>query len=101
MSPCSKPGCQNPGAAVLSYDYAERRALLEDPPEGDVSPHDYVLCTKCATKLTAPRGWTLADLRAAPPLFLDRAKEREEPEPVEELPVPEPARRQLFFGYSA
>ncbi|HYO61517.1 MAG TPA: DUF3499 family protein [Actinomycetota bacterium] len=103
MNTCSKPGCANPGAAVLGYDYADRRATLEDP-NGDVSPHAYVLCTRCAEKLTPPRGWVLDDLRSEPPLFLDRVKERqrEEPAAIETLGPPEESRRQqLFFGYSA
>lgn len=102
MNTCSKPGCANPGAAILGYDYAERRAVLDDPPDGDVSPHAYVLCTRCAEKLTPPRGWVLDDNRAAPPLFLDRAKERAAPVAAEPLAPPEePRRQQLFFGYSA
>lgn len=103
MSPCSKPGCANPGAAVLAYDYAERRAVLDDPPDGEVSPHLYVLCTRCAERLTPPRGWTLDDARAEPPLFLERLQERAEPAAVEVLAPPEETsrRQQLFFGYSA
>lgn len=103
MNPCSKPGCANPGAAILGYDYADRRAVLDDPPDGEVSPHAYVLCTRCAEKLTAPRGWVLDDNRAEPPLFLDRrVKERDEAAARETLPAPEePRREQLFFGYSA
>lgn len=104
MNPCSKPGCGNPGAALLGYDYADRRAVLDDPPEGEVSPHSYVLCNRCAGKLTPPRGWVLDDHRAAPPLFLDRIAERrsEEPAAGETLaPAEDPRRQQLFFGYSA
>lgn len=102
MNACSKPGCANPGAAILGYDYAQRRAMLDDPPADDVSPHSYVLCTRCAEKLTPPRGWVLDDNRAEPPLFLDRVKERAEAVPAEPLPAPEePRRKQLFFGYSA
>jgi uncharacterized protein DUF3499 len=103
VNPCSKPGCGNPGAALLGYDYADRRAVLDDPPEGEISPHSYVLCTRCAEKLTPPRGWVLDDNRAEPPLFLDRVvKEREEAAAAESLPPPEePRRQQLFFGYSA
>jgi hypothetical protein len=103
VNPCSKPGCGNPGAALLGYDYADRRAVLDDPPEGEISPHAYVLCTRCAEKLTAPRGWVLDDHRAAPPLFLDRAlEERDEPAAVDaHPPAGEPRRQQLFFGYSA
>lgn len=103
MSPCSKPGCANPGAALLGYDYADRRAVLDDPPDGEISPHVYVLCTKCAEKLTPPRGWVLDDNRAEPPLFLDRmVKERDAAAAVEKLPpAEEPRRQQLFFGYTA
>jgi len=96
---CSKPGCAQPGAAILAYDYADRRAVIDDPPERDISPHVYVLCGRCAGKLTPPRGWILDDRRAAPPLFLERVKEREE---AAALAAPEPERRgQLFFGYGA
>lgn len=105
MNSCSKPGCGNPGAALLGYDYADRRAVLDDPPDGEISPHAYVLCHRCAEKLTPPRGWVLDDNRAEPPLFLDRiAKERrgEELPAAEALPpAEEPRRQQLFFGYSA
>ncbi|HEV2755674.1 MAG TPA: DUF3499 family protein [Actinomycetota bacterium] len=102
MNLCSKPGCGSPGAAVLGYDYSERRAVLDDPP-AEISPHAYVLCTRCAGKLTPPRGWVLEDLRATPPLFLDRVKERAEaPVATESLPpLGDPERRQLFFGYTA
>lgn len=89
---------------MLGYDYADRRAVLDDP-SGDVSPHAYVLCTRCAEKLTPPRGWVLDDNRAEPPLFLDRVKEREQTAAAAAkdalLPPEEPERRQLFFGYSA
>lgn len=102
MNLCSKPGCAHPGGAVLAYDYAARRAVLDDPPGHEVSPHLYVLCMRCAEKLTPPRGWVLDDRRATPPLFLDRAKEREERTEAALPPPREPERRQqLFFGYSA
>jgi Protein of unknown function (DUF3499) len=55
---------------VLAYDYAIRRAVLEDPPDGDMSPHVYPLCTGCADRLRPPRGWELVDLRSRPPMFL-------------------------------
>ncbi|MFN2586504.1 MAG: DUF3499 family protein [Actinomycetota bacterium] len=104
MNLCSKPGCASPGAAVLGYDYADRRAVLDDPPP-EISPHAYVLCNRCAGKLTPPRGWVLDDLRAAPPLFLDRVADRVEPVPATApdalAPLGAPERRQLFFGYSA
>ncbi|MDP9069420.1 MAG: DUF3499 domain-containing protein [Actinomycetota bacterium] len=102
MNLCTKPSCARPGAVVLAYDYAARRALLEDPDHGELSPHVYVLCTHCAERLRPPRGWELEDLRANPPLFAD-------PPEVVVAGTPagfdegdsEPLRRQLFFGYSA
>lgn len=104
MNLCTKPNCTRPGAVVLSYDYAAQRAILDDPEDGELSPHVYVLCTGCAERLRPPQGWELHDLRSKPPLFLDPA------EPAAAVasaaveaygdPAPEPARRQLFFGYS-
>ena len=105
MNLCTKPSCARPGAVVLSYDYASRRALLDDPVRGELSPHVYVLCTRCAEKLRPPKGWDLQDRRAEPPLFLDRPTDSlvttpaPEPEPADEPATP--SRRQLFFGYSA
>lgn len=106
MKSCTKPNCARPGAAVLAYDYSAKRAILDDPGDGELSPHVYVLCSSCAGKLRPPNGWSLEDLRTKPPLFLDRP-----PTPVsvsvggsdgDELePVAEASRRQLFFGYSA
>jgi hypothetical protein len=55
---------------VLAYDYGERIALLEDPPDGSISPHLYPLCGPCADRLIPPRGWRVEDRRYAPPLFL-------------------------------
>ena len=90
------------GAALLGYDYAARRAVLEDPPEvGEVSPHVYVLCATCAERLRPPQGWLLDDVRSEPPLFLatEPVPETHVAPETEELEVT--ARRQLFFGYSA
>lgn len=65
MNLCSKPGCTRSGGAVLSYDYAARLALLEDPPAtGEVAPHLYVLCATCAERLRPPQGWLLDDRSA-------------------------------------
>lgn len=104
MNLCSKPSCTRPGAVVLAYDYSERKALLDDPAVGELSPHVYILCTKCAEKLRPPKGWELEDRRSEPPLFVDRvatgiaAIAATEPEPEA---ASGPSRRQLFFGYSA
>lgn len=103
MNLCSKPSCTRPGAVVLAYDYAERKALLDDPSNGRLSPHVYILCNKCAEKLRPPQGWELEDRRSEPPLFVERAATGVVTIPAEpdDVPVPAPSRRQLFFGYSA
>ena len=100
MTLCAKPGCARPGAALLHYDYAARKTTLEDARMP--SPHEYLLCASCAEGLVPPRGWTLDDRRAEPPLFAPA-------EPAEEVrsqvvltgePLG-PEVRQLFFGESA
>jgi hypothetical protein len=108
VSLCSKPGCAGAAAAVLSYDYASSRAVLEDP-AGMVDPHLYVLCARCADKLVPPRGWELVDRRNKPPLFLPRDPATTTVEIVDVIgedhhaqAEPEPrSSRQLFFGHSA
>ena len=104
MTLCSKPGCGGSGTAILAYNYAAREAMLEDPDEGQLSPHVYVLCESCAQKIRPPRGWTLHDRRARPPLFLDRLEARRAARAVEQAdPDQQPAgerARQLFFGHS-
>lgn len=107
MNLCTKPSCARPGAVVLAYDYAARKAILEDAPQGQLSPHVYVLCIKCAERLRPPKGWELEDLREEPALFLDKVPDlvRSSAQELDDGPVEEPAvaisRRQLFFGYSA
>ena len=64
----------------MDFDYEERRAFLDDPVAGQLSPHSYLLCTLCAEKLTPPRGWELQDRRDKPQLFLAE----EEPAGVDE-----------------
>jgi hypothetical protein len=66
---CSKPGCVGTGAAILGYEYSERRALLADVID-EVSPHVYVLCSECAEKLRPPRGWVLDDQRGQRPALV-------------------------------
>ncbi len=72
MRLCSKPTCATTGVAVLAYDYSSKRALLDDAPPGDLSPHLYVLCERCANAITPPQGWVLEDKRGAPRLFAGR-----------------------------
>lgn len=106
MKSCTKPSCARPGAAVLAYDYAEKRAILDDAGGGELSPHVYVLCNACAEKLRPPNGWRLDDLRAKPPLFLDRIPAAvpvsvgASPDEEDGDHAPDTSRRQLFFGYS-
>ena len=69
MKACSKPGCEGAGAAILSFDYSARLAFVDDPPDGSISPHVYVLCIDCADRLSAPLGWLLDDRRRPPLLF--------------------------------
>lgn len=90
---------------MLAYDYADRKAILEDAPAGQLSPHVYVLCLRCAERLRPPRGWELEDLREQPALFLESTKDlvgaaaaAAQEEPAEEAVGS--SRRQLFFGYS-
>ncbi len=102
MNLCSKPSCTRPGAVVLAYDYAERKAILDDPARGELSPHVYILCTKCAEKLRPPKGWELEDRRSEPPLFVERVAAMVTiPPGSEPIEARDSSRRQLFFGYSA
>lgn len=55
---CSRSACTRPVAATLSYDYAERLAVL-GPLGLERRPHLHDLCAPCAEELTVPRGWTL------------------------------------------
>ena len=103
MNLCTKPNCARPGAVVLAYDYADRKAILEDAPAGQLSPHVYVLCLRCAERLRPPRGWELDDRRLEPALFLERERDlvaAATEQPSEELGESTTSRRQLFFGYS-
>lgn len=61
---CSRPGCQKPPAATLTYDYRAQTATLEHlaPPH----PMQYDLCADHTGRLSVPRGWTLVDRRVAP-----------------------------------
>ena len=100
---CSKPGCVRTGAAILGYDYEARRAVLSDPTPGEISPHLYILCLRCAERLRPPRGWELVDERTEPPLFAHAHARTtdvtDEPAVVEIEPAA--SSRQLFFGHSA
>lgn len=97
---CSKPRCARPGSVALAYDYAGRRAVLHDPPEGEMSPHLYALCVVCAEKMSPPRGWTIEDERLEPPLF-SSGRGRAGAVTVEERSAaPAATATQTFFGAS-
>ncbi len=59
---CARPGCAEPAAATLSYDYDSRRVWLEslDP---ESHPMHYDQCERHAERLAVPVGWTLEDRR--------------------------------------
>lgn len=97
MSQCSKPACSAPGGVILGYDYAARVVILEDPPEGMISPHLYILCVDHAYRLTLPYGWTLDDKRFQPALFTDELSALR-PSLRDEL---SDGGEQIFFGTSA
>ena len=101
---CSKPGCARAAAALLSYDYAARTAMLHDPHEGEPTPHAYTLCGNCAEKLRPPRGWILQDLRSGEPLWVDDSERFlavTRIEPIAESPAPRSQVRRIFFGYDS
>ena len=103
MDLCSKPRCTRPGAVALAYDYANRRAILQDHPEGELSPHLYALCAACAERLSPPRGWTLDDERESPPLFAIGSSHGHLAVVTVEAPAEEEvtvSKSQLFFGSS-
>ncbi len=53
---CSRPGCQSPAVATLTYVYADSTAVL-GPLATYAEPHSYDLCSPHAERLTVPRGW--------------------------------------------
>lgn len=87
---------------MLAYDYSESIAVLEERPLGELSPHLYLLCDRCADKLQPPLGWTLLDRRdlteevpRSDPSRIDPAQDDVDPEPRREYAQP------LLFGESA
>ena len=61
--------CGAAASAVMSYSYAAREVWLDDI-SGSLEPgSDYAFCGEHAGRMSAPRGWTLADRRKAVRLF--------------------------------
>src|SRR5436190_16316199 len=62
-SHCARPGCTSAPVAVLTYDYAQRTAWLDDvgrAPQGTT----WLLCLTHADTLRVPVGWQLEDRRS-------------------------------------
>ena len=59
---CSKPGCQRPGVATLTYDYSDSTVVL-GPLATLAEPNAYDMCDVHAQQLTAPKGWQIVRLR--------------------------------------
>lgn len=82
---------------MLAYDYSESIAVLEERPLGELSPHLYLLCDRCADKLQPPLGWTLLDRRGLTEdvLTSDPSQDGADLEPQRAYDQP------LLFGESA
>ncbi len=63
---CSKPGCQRPPTATLTYDYSSSTATVA--PLAAPHPMQYDLCDLHTERLSVPQGWTLADTRVTAPV---------------------------------
>lgn len=106
MTRCSKPACAEIASVILAYDYAQQAVVLDDATGGDISPHHYAMCLRCAEKFKPPRGWNVDDRRVAVPLFASERQERplavgDDAPDLNEHPerMHDPG-RQLFFGSS-
>lgn len=82
---------------MLAYDYSESIAVLEERPLGELSPHLYLLCDRCADKFQPPLGWTLLDRRGLTEHVprSDPSQNGADPEAQREYDQP------LLFGESA
>lgn len=105
MTHCSKPGCGEIASVILSYEYGQQTVILEDATGGDISPHHYAMCLRCAERFKPPRGWDVEDRRVAVPLFASERTDRHTPVGGESAEDEGADRvfdsgRQLFFGSS-
>lgn len=55
---CSRPACEDAADSTLTWVYADRTAVL-GPLSPRPEPHSYDLCSRHATGLSAPRGWSV------------------------------------------
>lgn len=61
MRRCSKTACPRAAVATLTYNYAEKTAVL-GPLATFAEPHTYDLCATHGTRLTVPKGWDVVRL---------------------------------------
>ncbi len=62
---CTKPSCQKPAVATLTYVYSDCTAVL-GPLATYAEPHCYDLCEEHSQRLTAPVGWEIVRLEPDP-----------------------------------
>jgi hypothetical protein len=62
---CSKPSCNSPAVATLTYVYADSTAVL-GPLATYAEPHCYDLCLMHSERMTAPRGWEIVRITPDP-----------------------------------
>jgi hypothetical protein len=62
-SHCARPGCSGSPVAVLTYDYRQSTAWLDDV-GGRANGTTWLLCMNHADNLRVPMGWDLQDRRA-------------------------------------
>lgn len=63
---CSRPGCAAPAVVTFTFEPAALTVWVADLLEDPTGPgHD--LCVEHGDRLSAPRGWTLADQRTNKP----------------------------------
>jgi hypothetical protein len=62
---CSKPSCNGPAVATLTYVYADSTAVL-GPLATYAEPHCYDLCSMHSERLTAPLGWEIVRITPDP-----------------------------------
>ena len=62
-SHCARPGCTGSPVALLTYDYRQSTAWLDDV-GGRAAGTTWLLCINHADNLRVPRGWELEDRRS-------------------------------------
>ena len=60
---CARPGCGDPAAAIMTYEYAGRTVWLHSPGDEPDPTAAWGLCSAHADHLRVPVGWALEDER--------------------------------------